>query len=130
MVHNNFETMIISFNSPYYLAKNKRLFSIIPISSNSNKKHDVLKFTSYLIDRSATNFIIVGEMLRNDPTGKVRKCKYIFILSDGITDTAIIEEGIDYLLFLTEQEKPEVKFLKPKVKFLSIESPEFTTPKG
>lgn len=103
---------------------------IIPISSNSNKKHDVLKFTSYLIDRSATNFIIVGEMLRNDVTQKVRKCKYIFILSDSITDTAIIEEEIDYLLFLTEQEKPEVKFLKPKVKFLSIESPGFTTPKG
>ena len=61
---------------------------------------------------------------------KMPICKYIFILSDGITDTAIIEEGIDYLLFLTEQEKPEVKFLKPKVKFLSIESPEFTTPKG
>ena len=103
---------------------------IIPISSNSNKKHDVLKFTSYLIDRSATNFIIVGEMLRNDVTHKVRKCKYIFILSDSITDTAIIEEEIDYLLFLTEQEKPQVKFLKPKVKFLSIESTGFTTPKG
>ena len=51
-------------------------------------------------------------------------------MSDSITDTAIIEEEIDYLLFLTEQEKPEVKFLKPKVKFLSIESTGFTTPKG
>ena len=87
------------------------------------QKNSVQKFISYLNDRAAPNFIdVVDKMPKNDLTDQVKKCKYISILNDGSTDIGVIEELV-YLSFTTEQGKPEVKFL-------SIESPQFTTAKG
>ena len=87
------------------------------------QKNSVQKFISYLNDRAAPNFIdVVDEMPKNVLTDQVKKCKYISVLNDGSTDIGVIEELV-YLSFTTEQEKPEVKFL-------SIESPQFTTAKG
>ena len=123
IAHNDLETMRISFNSAYYLAKNERLFSDYANIIQLQQKGDVQKFTFHLTDRSATNFIIVGKMLKNDLTDKVRKCKYISLLSNSSTDTAINQEELVYLLFMTEQGNPEVKFL-------SIESPECATTEG
>ena len=72
----------------------------------------VQKFTSNLYERAAVNVIdVVGEVLKNNITDQLRKCKYIFVLSEGSTDVAVIEELLFFLLFMADQGKPEVKFL-------------------
>ena len=44
---------------------------------------------------------------------------YFSLLTDGSTDSAVIEEEVVYLLFLNEG--------KPEIKFFSIETPLHTT---
>ena len=89
-----------------------------------SKKKKEKKFISDLNDQAAARFInVVDEMLKNYLADQVRKCKYISVLIDDSTDTAVIEEEMVYLLFMTEQRKL-------KVKILCIESPEFITAEG
>ena len=76
-----------------------------------------------MTDRAAADFTdCLAEIKKEDLIKAISTSNYFSLLTDGSTDSAVIEEEVLYLLFLNEG--------KPEIKFFSIETPLHTTAEG
>ena len=76
-----------------------------------------------MTDRAAADFTdCVAEVKKEDLIKAISTSNYFSLITDGSTDSAVIEEEVLYLLFLNEG--------KPEIKFFSIETPSHTTAEG
>ena len=118
------EVLMVCFNTAYYLVKQERPFSDYKDLLNLQFKNGVKEFQSYLNDRAAGNFMdVVGDIMKQRFVVRLSKANYYSLLTDGSTDAAVIEEELEYVLFLDVDGHP-------KVKFMSIETPKHTTADG
>ena len=118
------EVLMVCFNTAYYLVKQERPFSDYKDLLNLQFKNGVKEFQSYLNDRAAGNFMdVVGDIMKQRFVVRLSKANYYSLLTDGSTDAAVIEEELEYVLFLDVDGRP-------KVKFMSIETPKHTTADG
>ena len=75
------------------------------------------------MDRAAPDFTYcIAEVKKEDLIKAISTSNYFSLLTDGSTDSVVIEEEVLYLLFLNEG--------KPQIKFFSIETPLHTTAEG
>lgn len=73
---------------------------------------------SYKNDRAAAQFIdVVGDSMRSEFLKSLTSANYYSVLTDGSTDASVMEQEVVYVLFMSEEGEPVVKFL-------SIETPE------
>ena len=123
MGEKDLETLRICFNSAYYLVKQERPFSDYLNLIALQHKNSIKKFQSYVTDRAAADFTdCLAEIKKEDLIKAISTSNYFSLLTDGSTDSAVIEEEVLYLLFLNEG--------KPEIKFFSIETPLHTTAEG
>ena len=123
MGEKDLETLRICFNSAYYLVKQECPFSDYPNLITLQHKNGIKKFQSYKMDRAAVVFTdCIAEVKKEDLIKAISTSNYFSLLTDGSTDSAVIEEEVLYLLFLNEG--------KPEIKFFSIETPSHTTAEG
>ena len=114
----------VCFNTAYYITKYEKPFSDYVNLIHLQQKNGVQKFSSYVNDRSAANFAdVIAKLQKEELIKQIQNCKYYSILIDGSTDSAVIEEELVYILLITDEGRPEVKFL-------SIEAPKHTTAEG
>ena len=117
------ETLRICFNSAYHLVKQERPFSDYPDLITLQHKNGIKKFRSYVTDRAVADFTdCIAEVKKEDLIKAISTSNYFSLLTDGSTDSAVIEEEVLYLLFLNEA--------KSEIKFFSIETPSHTTAEG
>ena len=117
------ETLRICFNSAYHLVKQERPFSDYPDLITLQHKNGIKKFQSYVTDRAVADFTdCIAEVKKEDLIKAISTSNYFSLLTDGSTDSAVIEEEVLYLLFLNEA--------KSEIKFFSIETPSHTTAEG
>ena len=101
------------FNIAYYLAKRERSFTDYPHLITLEKKNHVKHISnSYFTDRAAAIFtdyiaIVTEESFAKD----FANARYYSVLSDGSTDSAVIEQEIVYVLYLSKDGVPTVKYL-------------------
>ena len=118
------ESLIVKFNTAYYLAKQERPFSdyssLLKLQSKNNVKGIG---ESYTTDRAAAKFVhVMAEVTMESLKTDLLAAHYYSILSDGSTDAGAIEQEFVYVLFLQNG--------TPVTKFLSIESPDQATAEG
>ena len=68
-----------------------------------------------MTDRAAADLTdCIAEVKKEDLIKAISTSNYFSILTDGSTDSAVIEEEVLYLLFLNER-KPEIKFFSTEL---------------
>jgi hypothetical protein len=73
-------------------------------------------------DRAGANFCdAIGKTLKDDLVKDLIDAKYYSLLTDGSTDSGVLEQELIYVLFLNRSGRAEVKFY-------SIESPDHANP--
>ena len=123
MEEKDLETLRICFNSAYYLVKQECPFSDYPNLITLQHKNSIKKSQSYVTDRAAADFTdCIAEVKKEDLIKAISTSNYFSLLTDGSTDSAVVEEETLYLLFLNEG--------KPDIKFFSIKTPLHTTAEG
>ena len=100
------ESLHVKFNDAYYLAKQERPYSAYTQLLILNKKNNIQNLgKAYANDRAVATFNFAN-------------ARHYSVLSDGSTDSAVIEQELVYVLYLSPSRG------SPKMKFLSIESAE------
>ena len=123
MGEKDLETLRICFNSAYYQVKQERPFSDYVNLITLQHKNGIKKFQSYVTDRTAADLTdCIAEVKKEDLIKAISLSNYFSLLTDGSTDSVVIEEEVLYLLFLNEG--------KPEIKFFSIETPSHSTAEG
>ena len=110
------ESLIIKFNTAYYLAKKERPFSDYEDLLKLQIKNKVpgIKM-NYKNERTAAIFTdYIGSVIQDSLKKDLSDCFYFSCLNDGSTDSSTIEQEMVYVLFLQEG--------TPVVKYLSVES--------
>ena len=114
----------VLFNLTYYLVKQEWPLSDFPNLLKLQEKNCTPGIKEcYWNDGAAGNFLdVTGKVTTNSLHKDLAKAHYFCILSDGSTNSSVIEEELVYLLFL--------KSGKPFLKFLSIERANNTNAEG
>ena len=109
----------VKFNIAYYLAKRERPFTDYPHLITLEKKNHVKNIgNSYITDRACAVFTdYIGKVTKESFAEDFANARYYSVLSDGSTDSAVIEQEVVYVLYLSKDGVPVVKYL-------SIESAE------
>ena len=109
----------MKFNIAYYLAKRERPFTDYPHLIMLEKKNHVKHIgNSYITDRAAAVFTdYIGIVKKEGFAKDFANTRYYGVLSDGSTDSPVIEQELVYVLYLSKDGVPIVKYL-------SIESAE------
>ena len=82
------------------------------------EKNGMKKSGAYKNDRAAARFVdVIGRTLKKDFAADLLKARYYSLLTDGSTDASILEQEVIYVLYLSDEGCPVVKFL-------SVETPE------
>lgn len=124
MAESDKETMRVCFNTVYYLAKLERPFSDFPQLLSLQQKNGVKQFENYKNDRAAAKFCdATGKTLKDDLVKDLVDAKYYSLLTDGSTDSGVLEQELIYVLFLNRSGRAEVKFY-------GIESPDHANAVG
>ena len=99
------------FNSAYYLSKNERPYSDFEELLELQEKNGATHHKGYRNERSAANFVdTCGQVLKDNMVQDLLNAKYYSILMDGSTDSSVTEQELIYILFLSKNGIPEVKF--------------------
>ena len=99
------------FNSSYYLAKSERPYSDFPGLLELQEKNGVKYRASYCNERAAANFVdVCGEILKETLVDDLLSAKYYSVLMDGSTDASVTEQELIYVLYLSKNGRPHVKF--------------------
>ena len=106
------------FNSAYYLCKKERPYSDFKDLIILQEKNGMKKSESYKNDRAAASFVdIIGWEMRSEFLNELKQARYFTLLTDGSTDSSILEQEVLYVLFVSSDGYA-------KVKFFAIETPE------
>ena len=91
----------VLFNSAYYLAKQERPFSDFPNLLKLQEKNKMPGIKAcYRNDRACDNFIdSIGKVIKENISKDLAKARYFCVLSDGSTDTSILEEELVYIFW-------------------------------
>ena len=82
------------------------------------------KSTAYRNDRAAASFVdVIGREMRQEFVTDILDARYYSLLTDSSTDASILEQEVLYVLFLSKEGRPVVKFL-------SVESPDHAHAEG
>ena len=66
---------------------------------------------SYKNDRAAAQFIdVVGDSMQSEFLKSLTSANYYSVLTDGSTDASVMEQEVVYVLFMSEEGEPVVKF--------------------
>ena len=104
--------------SIYYLVKCERPFTDYPHLITEKKNHVKNIGNSYVTDRACAVFTdYIGKVTKESSAEDLANARYYSVLSDGSTDSAVIEQEVVYVLYLSKDGVPVVKYL-------SIESAE------
>lgn len=116
MAETDKETMRVCFNTVYYLAKQERPFSDYPELLSLQQKNGVKKFESNNNDRATGNFCdATGKTLKDALVKDLVDAKYYSLLTDGSTDSGVLEQELIYVLFLNRSGRAEVNFMVSRV---------------
>ena len=109
----------VKFNIAYYLAKHERPFTDYPHLITLEKKNHLKNIgNSYVTNRACAVFTdYIGMVTKESFAEDFANTRYYSVLSDGSTDSAVIEQEVVYVLYLSKDGVPIVKYL-------SIESAE------
>ena len=100
-------------------SKKERPFSDIEDLLVLEEKNGMKKTRRYCTDRAAASFVnLVGKSIKDDLVKDLLSAHYYAILTDGSTDSSILQQEALYVLFLSPSSG------LPVLKFLSVESPE------
>ena len=118
------KSLVIKFNTAYYLAKNERLFSDYPELlglQEKNRVRDIGK--AYLTDRKCAEFTKqIAHVIRTELENGMKNCNYFTCLNDGSTDSNITKQDVIYVIYLKDG--------VPTVRYLSMETINVTNERG
>ena len=102
----------VLFNSTYYFVKEERPLSDFPNLLKLQEKSSTPGMKEcYRNDRPGGNFLdVIGKVTMDSLQKDLANAHYFCVLSDGSTDSSVIEEELKYLLFLKSR-KPPLKSL-------------------
>ena len=114
----------VLFNSTYCLAKQERPLSDFPNLLKLQEKNYTPGIKEcYRNNRASGNFLdVIGKVTMDSLQKDLNNAHYFCVLSDGSTNSSVIEGELVYLLF--------VKSGKPLLKFLLIEPANNTNAEG
>ena len=93
MAKKDLETLRICFNSAYYLVKQEQPFSDYPNLISLQQKNGIENFKSYVTDQVAAEFTDhIAEVSKEELIETIKNANYFSLLTDGSTDSALIEE--------------------------------------
>ena len=88
------------FEVTYFIAKNELPFNKYKKILSLEKHHGVQMGDSYIIDTACANFIdFIGLGLKDQLNKDLVKAKFFVVLSDGSTDSSLIENKTIYCLY-------------------------------
>ena len=105
--------MEVKFNIAYYLAKCERPFADYPHLITLEKKNHMKNISnSYVTDRACAVFTdYIRKVTKESFAKDFANARYYSVLSDGSTDSAVIEQEVVYVLYLSKDGVPVVKYL-------------------
>ena len=94
-----------TFGTMYYVLKRERPFTDYPDLLNLQTKKGIIKLcVSYsTLDESVYFAVYIGKIMHEDLKKLISKANYFsLLLSDGSTDSTVIEQKTIYVLFICE----------------------------
>ena len=90
----------VKFNIAYYLAKRERPFTDYPhLITLEKKNHDI--GNSYITNRACAVFTdYIGKVTKESFAKDFANARYYSVLSDGSTDSAVIEQEVYSICFI------------------------------
>ena len=100
--------MEVKFNIAFYLAKRERPFTDYPHLITLEKKNHVKNIgNSYVTDRACAVFTEdIGKVTKESLAEDFANARYYSVLSDGSTDSAVIEQEVVYVYTFQKMECP------------------------
>ena len=100
--------MEVKFNIAFYLSKRERPFTDYPHLITLEKKNHVKNIgNSYITDRACAVFTdYIGKVTKESFAEDFAKARYYSVLSDGSTDSAVIEQEVVYVYTFQKMECP------------------------
>ena len=98
----------VKFNIAYYLAKHERPFTDYPHLITLEKKNHLKNIgNSYVTNRACAVFTdYIGMVTKESFAEDFANTRYYSVLSDGSTDSAVIEQEVVYVLYLSKDGVP------------------------
>ena len=99
------DSLRAKFNTMYYVLKRERPFTDYPDLLNLQTKNGIIKLcVSYsTLDESVYFAVYIGKVMHEDLKKLISKANYFsLLLSDGSTDSTVIEQKTIYVLFICE----------------------------
>ncbi len=124
MAESDKDLMRVCFNTVYYLAKLEHPLSDFRQLLSLQQKNGVKQFENYKNDQAAANFCdVTGKTLKDDLVKDLVDAKHYSLLTDGSTDSGVLEQELIHVLFLNKSGRAEVRFY-------GIESPDHANAVG
>ena len=117
--------LMILFNTDYGLAKKNRPFTDFPTVCSIQEKNGLIGLLCelYIIDKAAKHFTSsIAKTLRQKTAADLHKTRFVSVMSDGSTDTTIVEQEVVYVQY--------VDHCNPVTKFASIQALEHGNVEG
>ena len=90
--------LMILFNTAYGLAKKNRPFTDFPTVCSIQEKNGLVLGENYITDKAARQFTsCIAKTLRQNTAADLQKARFVSVLSDGSTDTTIVEQVVAYV---------------------------------
>ena len=105
------ELLKTRFNTAYYVSTSERPYSDFEGLLQLQEKNGAKCNKSYRNERSAANFVdTCCQVIKDTLLEDLLSAKYYSILMDGSTDSSVTEQELIYILYLSKNGIPEVKF--------------------
>ena len=107
------EILKMRFNTAYYLARKEKPFSDYPDLQALQEKNGIEKRNGYHTPQAAADFIdFIAKEFKAPLKEILVNARYYSVLTDGSTDTSITEQELIYVMFLNEDGRVNMKFLR------------------
>ena len=103
------------FEIAYFLAREELPFTKYAPLAALELKHGVKLGQTYMTAPKCKEFTdCIGKAFEKELVSEINDSKYLSILIDGATDTSVIEKELIFVLFVSKEGKPSIRFLRLK----------------
>ncbi len=89
------------FNTAYGLAKENRPFTDFPTVCSIQLKNGLELGDTYITNKAAQLFTgYIAKTLKNQTSAEIREKRFVTVMSDGSTDTTIVEQEVVYVRYV------------------------------
>ena len=95
--------LMILFNTAYGLAKKNRPFTDFPTVCSIQEKNGLVGLLGeiYITDKAAKHFTSsIAKTMRQKTAVDLNKARFVSVMSDGSTDTTIVEQEVVYVRYV------------------------------